>query len=375
MTAAQLVVLLVRVALAGVFIVAAVGKLRDLERASTAAHDLGVPGGMAKLVGRALPGVELAIVVGLLVTATARWAGAAAAALLVVFSVAIAVQLGRGRRPSCNCFGGDAPIGIDTLVRNAVLAAAATTIAVVGFAGSSACAVGCPRSMSSGQVIGSGVTVVVVAVLTVHTVLLVNLLRQRGELLDRIDSLEATVAARPATNAFAAAATRGRNQSGPPLGKQAPAFELGDVDGRLRPSYDLLIGELPTVLVFLETSCSACRAISSEIGDRAARGEAPDDRRLVALVRGEAAEVATLIDRRGYEAVLVDTDGDVALEYGVPGTPCALTVLSDGRVASALFAGRAKVSRVVRPRPEQLTNSDGHHRAAVSTDRPEVSVP
>src|SRR5262249_56730814 len=94
----------------------------------------GVPRNRGAPLGTVLPFLELAIAVALLPTGTARWAAAAAFVLLVAFSVAIAVNLARGRRPECNCFGAvhSAPIGAATLARNAALALVAAWVAVAG---------------------------------------------------------------------------------------------------------------------------------------------------------------------------------------------------------------------------------------------------
>jgi hypothetical protein len=59
-----------------------------------------------------------------------RWTAAAAAALLAVFTVAVALRLRTVERVPCGCFGETSPepVGADTLVRNLVL----TAMAAVG---------------------------------------------------------------------------------------------------------------------------------------------------------------------------------------------------------------------------------------------------
>jgi uncharacterized membrane protein YphA (DoxX/SURF4 family) len=117
------IALAARVALAVVFVVAAAAKLADLRGTRTSVAALGIPAPAARLVGTALPVVELSVASALLIPDTARIGAVAAAVLLSVFSGAIAVNLARGRRPACNCFGQlrSQPIGVPTLIRNLAL--------------------------------------------------------------------------------------------------------------------------------------------------------------------------------------------------------------------------------------------------------------
>ena len=75
----------------------------------------------------ALPLVELGVAVALLVPASATAGAVAALALLVVFSVAVAGALQRGRPVGCGCFGSrhQRPVSHTTLVRNIKLQARA----------------------------------------------------------------------------------------------------------------------------------------------------------------------------------------------------------------------------------------------------------
>jgi uncharacterized membrane protein YphA (DoxX/SURF4 family) len=90
--------------------------------------------GAPRPVAQALPWTEL-VLGGCLVAQLWRpWPAVVAAALLVVFSAAIAVRLAQGRHPPCACFGASPrPIGIWSLVRNAgLLAVAAAAVLSAG---------------------------------------------------------------------------------------------------------------------------------------------------------------------------------------------------------------------------------------------------
>ena len=77
-----------------------------------------------------IPIAELTVAVLLFPTATAWWAGVLSLTLLGAFVSGIGVNLARGRRPDCHCFGQlhSEPIGAGTLVRNGVLAALAALL-------------------------------------------------------------------------------------------------------------------------------------------------------------------------------------------------------------------------------------------------------
>jgi hypothetical protein len=98
-----------RLVLAGVFAAAALHKWRDLSAFSAAlgAHRL-VPDALVPALARAFAACETSIAAGLVWTASAAPAAGAAAALLALYSGAIAINLARGRREiecGCRCGG------------------------------------------------------------------------------------------------------------------------------------------------------------------------------------------------------------------------------------------------------------------------------
>jgi uncharacterized membrane protein YphA (DoxX/SURF4 family) len=113
------------ITLAIVFVAAAVGKARDRRGTIEAVGELGVPIRFASGVADVLPAVECLAALLLIATPTRPFGATLAAALLVVFTLAMLRQLRNGHRPRCNCFGSLAsrPIGADTIVRNVALIA------------------------------------------------------------------------------------------------------------------------------------------------------------------------------------------------------------------------------------------------------------
>src|SRR4051794_17357546 len=116
-------VLVARLLLAGVFIVAGVGKLADLPGFTGTLRGFGVDGRLARIGAVALPIAELATAAALLVQPWAIWGAAAALGLLLAFTGAIVNALARGDAPDCGCFGAlqSAAVSRRQVVRNAVL--------------------------------------------------------------------------------------------------------------------------------------------------------------------------------------------------------------------------------------------------------------
>jgi hypothetical protein len=108
---------------------AAAHKLRDLHAFRVALGDYQlVPWALTGLVAPALVAAEASAAALLLSPAARPWGFAAAAALLALYSAAIAVNLLRGRRDiDCGCFGPAVHVGLGggLLARNAGLLAAA----------------------------------------------------------------------------------------------------------------------------------------------------------------------------------------------------------------------------------------------------------
>ena len=118
-----------RGALALLFVTAALHKLRDLHAFRVALGDYElVPWPLTGLVAAGLVAAELGVAI-VLVTPWARpWGFAAAALLLVLYTAAVSVNLLRGRRDiDCGCFGPALrlELGPGLVARNALLLAGA----------------------------------------------------------------------------------------------------------------------------------------------------------------------------------------------------------------------------------------------------------
>jgi hypothetical protein len=125
-----------RLALALVFALSAWAKFRDLPAFVGVVSNYRVlPERLSVPIAHAVPIVEAAVAAGLLAESTRAIAGGWAIALLVLFSLAMGVNLLRGRTEiDCGCFGSALRqrLGWDLLARNGLLLAVAAWVATAG---------------------------------------------------------------------------------------------------------------------------------------------------------------------------------------------------------------------------------------------------
>jgi uncharacterized membrane protein YphA (DoxX/SURF4 family) len=128
------IALVARASLALLFARAAVHKVRDAPafRSALAGYRL-LPGNWAAPAAYALVALEVAVSVGLCLTALTRPAAVAAAGLLLLYAAAIGANLLRGIRDiDCGCTGAarEQPLSIRLVVRNGLLASVAVAVAL-----------------------------------------------------------------------------------------------------------------------------------------------------------------------------------------------------------------------------------------------------
>ncbi|MCA9753536.1 MAG: DoxX family membrane protein [Gemmatimonadetes bacterium] len=121
-------VLVLRIALGVVFILAALPKLADpYGFARSISHYHLVPEAAERVLALVLPPLELLLGIGLILGVLDLGASVLAFGLLLVFTTAIAVAVGRGLDISCGCFDtdGGTKVGAMKLVENALMIGAA----------------------------------------------------------------------------------------------------------------------------------------------------------------------------------------------------------------------------------------------------------
>lgn len=358
------VVLGIRLLLAVVFGVAGMAKLADREGSRSALDGFGLPARLTKPGAVVLPLAELLVAAGLLVPVSAWWALAGASTMLAVFITAIMVSMARGVAPDCHCFGQlhSEKAGWRTLARNFLLAAVAGVGVAAGASASRISPWGWLRAISAAEQILTLVTVVLGLTVLVFGWLVLELLRQHGRILVRLEALEGDPASRNAT------------QTGLPAGALAPAFQLESLDDQPMSLAALQARGLPVLLVFTDPGCGPCNALLPDVArwQRELRAELT-----IALVsRGELDQNRAKARQYALRDVLVQKDHEVAADYHAYGTPAAVVVTAVGRIASQVAVGTRAITALVedslasRPRPAAAPAG-----LAVGSDAPGTTLP
>jgi peroxiredoxin len=311
--------LALRLLLAAVLGAAGAAKLARPAALRETAVQFGLPRRLAP-AAVLIPIAEISVA-GMLLPASSAWLGGVAAlGLLAVFTAAVSTQLARGRHPECNCFGAvhAKPIGPATLVRNgALLGCAAALVASGRGPGPSAIAwLGEPMRAA---VAGLGLLALAQAVV------LAVVLRRYGRALIRGDALEQDGKLR--------------------IGAAAPDFALPDLDGELVSLTDLRAPAVPILLLFSHPACGPCAALLPEVGRW--QQEHADELVVAVVTSGDLEDDRARAAEHGLALVLRDDGDRVADQYGATGTPMALLVGVDGRVASELVVGADAIGALV----------------------------
>jgi thiol-disulfide isomerase/thioredoxin len=126
-------------------------------------------------------------------------------------------------------------------------------------------------------------------------------------------------------------------EAGLPTGAPAPTFRLPLVGGGEAGLDGLLAAGRPALLVFSDPACGPCRGLLPDLSrwqdEHAGRWTT------VVVSRGDVETNRERALRYGLLRVLVQQDREVAMAYGCAGTPGAVLVGPDGRVAGPLLRG------------------------------------
>ncbi|MGW1024082.1 MauE/DoxX family redox-associated membrane protein [Streptomyces sp. NPDC002577] len=301
------------IALAAVFGVAAVAKLTDRRGLRRAIADFGLPTRAAAPLGWLLVACESAVTVALAVRPWSRGGALAALGLLLVFSVAIALNVSRGRTPACHCFGAlqAAPVGWPTVTRNGLLAALA------------------------GFVAAGGHFAWLFAVAAVATSVAWAVLARRAVRADR---------AGVDRRAGLWGEWRKRSRKVRP-GMPAPDFALQDESHQRWTRDRLLTARRPLLLLFSDHACGACTALLPEV---ARWQDSYGDRLTIAVVSGGSRPVAAADGNgTGPRRLLADPHREVLAAYGITATPSAVLIDAEGIVMAAPAIGATEIGELL----------------------------
>lgn len=162
--------------------------------------------------------------------------------------------------------------------------------------------------------------------------LIIQVLRQNGRILLRLEALERQVAQRDTELPPAPAPARGL-----PLGTHAPEFHLASLGGDRKRLSDWRGRRV--LLTFFNPRCGFCSRMVPELAalpsDPASGHPVP-----VVITTGSAEENRTLFQEHGVRcSVLLLDGGDLPAQYGAAGTPMGYLLDEEGQIASELAVG------------------------------------
>lgn len=339
-----LIIALVRLALSIIFGIAAVTKLLDQKGTREAVENFGAPKSLAPAIAIVLPLVELAIAAGLLFNTSAWWAALAALLVLGLFIAAIGVNLARGNTPDCHCFGQlySRPLGWPTLVRNIVFALGAVFLLWQG-------------ALEPGGEIIPTLAEAVAGLSAVQWILLMAALAGVTGLVIYLQRRSANKPPPP--------------YEGLPIDSIAPPFELEAYAGGKQSLAHLLAYGKPVLLIFTNPKCSPCIVLFQEIKDWQ---QAHNDQLTIALItRGTVKDNFVNIARNGLGHVLFQGEQEVSDQYRAQGTPTAIVINSNGRIASPVAGGVGDIRKLLETLVEN-SNGSGPNPSANSSVQGDV---
>lgn len=335
--------LLLRCILCLVFAVAGVTKLVDSRSTRQTLRDFGVPMVLVAPLGLLLPLIEIGTAV-LLAIGSMAWLGAISAfVLLLVFTVAIAVNIIRGRRPNCRCFGewSSKPISGKTMARNVALSLVALLFVYL--------ADDIPLSRDlplSGEGVASwllvagliGVLTLLLAVI-VEGWFIVNLLQQNGRLLIRLEKIEAHLGIQRDAGSVP------QEMTGLPPGTAAPAFELPDLNGNPHQLLQPLSLGKRLLLIFINPHCAACEELLPDITRWEHDALFPFE--ITVITQGPVELNKKKFNGDDSLRVLRQAKFEVESAYGVQFNPSAVVIGPEGAVETPLLLGNRAIRHFV----------------------------
>ena len=347
------------VIVAGVFAFAAAAKLANLQSTEEATRAFGLPDVLARPLAVVLPILEGIVAVLLLLPATAVWGAVGALALLGVFLFAIWVNLARGRRPVCNCFGQvhATPIGWQTVTRNLALAAMAVGVLARARLGSPPSVVRELARLVEGHWLATSVVLFVIVVFALQSWIILHLLRQRGSSLLRIDAIE------DADRRTVPQPKKDQRPAGPAVGTPVPMFSLPGLSGDDVAIASLLRLGRPALIVFSEPGCQPCKQLLPKLVSWTKQHA--EHVSIVVISTAATDEYKARLAKSGLTTALFQRKRELSEHFGVSGSPSAVLIHTDGTVGSSLAQGAVAITALVS-RIVQGTSGEGSVVPAVA---------
>lgn len=349
--------LALRFVLAAVFAIAAVAKLRDRQGTAEALEGFGVPQGLVPSTTYLLPAVEALAALLLILPATYFLGATLSLALLVAFTAAILVNLAKGNRVACRCFGemSSKPIGGRTVGRNLGLCVQAAYV-LLAAPSSVGQAERWFRSMSPEDAkLSIGVGILFVG-LGATIWFLVRVLDQITNLRLRLEALE-----------------RAGQPQGLEPGTDAPVFELPTTDGTVLGLAHLLQRGKPIVLTFTDPNCGPCQTLVPQL---AMWQQSLSNVFTVGIVsRGRMNDNKEHAAEHHLSEVIVQRRDEVAGSFKAAGTPNAVRISAEGKIESFLAQGVDEITALFETLVAEHAQALWEQGTGESIPRPHVGLP
>jgi len=358
----DVLLLLIRLFLAGIFGVAGVAKFLDQPGAEKAVTDFGVPAEFAKPAAYLLSTAEVLLALLLLFTTTS-WLGALGALiLLLIFIAGMIYQLASGKEADCHCFGQlhSERVSSKSLIRNVIFSALALFLVGQGSGRQ-----GLSFTDDRMDFMQFAFGLIISGLLGAVIFYLKRISAQQTQIFRRIEILDVISREGGAVERQEA----GDPNEGLPIGSPFPDFELPDLSGRVVSFEHLLAERKPTLFLFVAPTCSPCKALVPEIAEW--ESKLADKVNIVLISRGKADENREKFSISEKSRVLLQKDREVANLVHAKWTPTALFVDAAGNIASHIAAGDSAIRELVEKVSEAdvsnefvyFTNSNGNGRA------------
>ena len=343
----EVVLLIIRLVLFGVFALAGIGKLLDLEGSEKAVRAFGMGDPFARTFAVAIPLAEMIFAFCFLFVGMS-WVGSIGGLILLTsFIGGMIWQIRQGNAPDCHCFGQmhSEPVGMKSLIRNFVIAGLAVVLVLSGRDRQ-----GLALGDSNAHIAQNAALVMIVMGIVVIASYLRRLLTENKGLKRRIELIEMLDNGGQPIE---------RDEAGDPLdslpiGAQFPDFQLPDERGRIVTFEHLLADHKPKVFVFVGPKCEPCKQLLPEF--KAWREEFKGSINFVFVSSGAAAEN---LERFGAEigsGMLLQEKKELANLLYAKWTPTAIFVSADGLVAGHPAVGDTAIRDMVdRLRSEEFS--------------------
>ena len=334
--------LLTRAFLAAVFFAAGIAKLSDLKGSRKAVKEFGLPQWMTSPLGIALPVAEVGTAFLLLPTRSVFIGALCSIALLLMFIAAIGTNMALGRRPKCHCFGQihSEPVGWPTLLRNAVLASLATFLVLEARKYPGPSVLYAVEGFTLLQIVAIVLGALLLAVSGTLFWLILNLFRQNGRLLLRIETLE-----RDRSLSQRQPSGPGPVVPGLAVGTKAPSFDLPGVGGSRATLESLLAQGTALLLISTDPNCGPCNSLMPDIANWQQHLAA--ELNVALLSHGRLSDNEAKAAETGIINLLIEKDYEIAEKYHAVGTPTGVLIRKDGTIGSPPAAGPDAIRQLV----------------------------